>query len=72
MKAVPKKEWYSPENMTKYSKMYRERRDSPEYKRLNAEYERLEKDLLKYVDRGASKRNDPDVPHGYVWLFRRK
>jgi len=72
MKDVPKSEWNTPENNAKWQKMYQEMRASPEYKRHNDEYERLQKDLLKYVDTGESKRNTPDVPHGYVWLFRRK
>lgn len=72
MKNVPKTEWNSPENNAKWSKMYQEMRDSKEYKRNMTEYEKLQKDLVKYVDVGASKRKDPDVPHGYVWLFRRK
>jgi hypothetical protein len=72
MTGVPQSEWNTPENSAKWQKMYQERRNSPEYKRHMDAYERLQKDLLKYVDVGASKRNDPDVPHGYVWLFRRK
>jgi hypothetical protein len=72
MKDVPKSEWTTPENNAKWQKMYQEMRTSPEYKRHNDEYERLQKDLLKHVDVGASKRDTPDVPHGYVWLFRRK
>jgi hypothetical protein len=52
--------------------MYQEMKGSPAYKKLNEEYERLEKALSAYVDRGKSQRGDPEVPHGYVWLFRRK
>ncbi len=72
MKDVPRSEWNTPENSAKWRKMYLERRESPDYKRNMAESIRLDKDLLKYVDTGESKRNTPDVPHGYVWLFRRK
>jgi hypothetical protein len=72
MKNVPKAEWNTPENSAKWQKMYQEMRDSKEYKRIYAEYEQLQKDLLKFVDVGAARRNDPGVPHGYVWLFRRK
>lgn len=72
MKNIPKSEWNSPKNNAKWRKMYREMRDSPEYRQHNAEYKRLQKDLLNYVDVGASKQSGPDVPHGYVWLFRRK
>ena len=49
--------------------------ESPDYKRHRAEYERLQKEGLAYVDRtAAGKRlgDDPAVAHGYVWLFRRK
>jgi hypothetical protein len=72
MKKVPKSEWYAPENTAKWQKMYQEMRDTPAYKRDMAEYERLQKDMRKYVDTGASKRASPDVAHGYVWLLRRK
>lgn len=72
MKDVPKSDWNTPENRAKWRKMYLERRESPNYKRNMAKSIQLDKDLLKYVDTGESKRNTPDVPHGYVWLFRRK
>ena len=40
-----------------------------------AEYERLQKEILEYVEREATGNrlgNDPAVAHGYVWLIRRK
>ncbi|HEY7309316.1 MAG TPA: hypothetical protein VH643_08175 [Gemmataceae bacterium] len=72
MKDVPKSEWYTPENNAKWLKMYEEMRGSLANKKRTPEFERLDKDLQKYVDTGTSKRGSPDVPHGYVWLFRRK
>jgi hypothetical protein len=72
MKDVPRSDWHTAENQEKWQKMYREMKDSPEYKKHMAEYEQTEKDLQKYVDRLADRRGSPDVPHGYVWLFRRK
>jgi hypothetical protein len=73
MKDVPKSDWYTPENMAKWQKMYREMHDSPAYKEKMAEYERLQKDVRKYVvARDATPGGGPEVPHGYVWLFRRK
>ena len=50
-------------------------KDSPAYKRHMAEYERLQKECLDYIDRSAAGQrlgSDPAVAHGYVWLFRRK
>jgi hypothetical protein len=53
--------------------MYQEMRTSDAYKKQMSDYESLQKDLLQFVDRrGATMRDSPDVPHGYVWLFRRK
>jgi hypothetical protein len=75
MKGVPSSEWNTPENTAKWTKMYRELQESPPYKKHMAEYERLQRDLLKYVDRTRTSRidrPDPDVPHGFVWFFRRK
>jgi hypothetical protein len=71
MRGVPKRDWNTPENEEKWSKMYREMQESPAYKKLNEEYNQLEKDLKVFVDKGKSERGDPDVPHGFVWLFRR-
>jgi len=73
MKDVPKSEWHTPENSKKWTQMYQEMRTSEAYKKHRSEYESLQKDLLQFVDgRGATMRDIPDVPHGYVWLFRRK
>lgn len=72
MKDVPKAQWHTPENSAKWQKMYQEMRDSPSYKKQMGEYERLEKELKKYVEGEARGGRGPDVPHGYVWLFQRK
>jgi hypothetical protein len=72
MKKVPKADWNTPENMAKWQKMYQEMRESPAYKERMAEYERSQKELQKYVVAGDSRQSGPEVPHGYVWLFRRK
>lgn len=72
MKNVPKSEWNTPENMSKWQKMYLENRESPEHKQLTAESQRLEKEMQKYVAAKAARQGSADVPHGYVWLFRRK
>jgi hypothetical protein len=72
MKDVPKSDWNTPENSAKWQKMYKEMRESPTYKDQYAEYERLQKELQKYVMSDQSARPGPDVAHGYVWLFRRK
>jgi hypothetical protein len=73
MKAVPKSDWHTPENSAKWQKMYQKMRASAEYKRQNEEYDRLQKEMCKYVEGGKpGKTGGPDVAHGYVWLFRRK
>lgn len=73
MKGVPKSEWNAPQHMKKWTQMYQEMRTSAAYKKSMGEYEGLQKELMKFVDRGgATMRDSPDVPHGYVWLFRRK
>jgi hypothetical protein len=72
MKGVPKSEWNNPANSKKWQAMYQEMRNSPVYKEHMAEYERLQKELQQYVEADTSRRGSPDVPHGYVWLFRRK
>lgn len=72
MKDVPKSEWHTPENSAKWTKMYKERQESKEYKEAMAEYNRLEKELQKYVEPSPNRQDDPAIPHGYVWLFRRK
>jgi hypothetical protein len=72
MKGVPKSEWNTPQNSARWQKMYQEMRDSPAYKAHMADYERVQKDLKKYVDGPASGADAPAAAHGYVWLFRRK
>jgi hypothetical protein len=72
MKDVPRSEWWTPENNAKWTKMYQEMRNSPDYKRHMAECDRLENELRKYVDTKAARGGSADVAHGYVWLFRRK
>jgi hypothetical protein len=72
MKGVAKSEWNSPENNAKWQKMYKDMRESAEYKKHNAEYQRAEKDIARFVEKPAKDRGSPDEPHGYVWLFRRK
>jgi hypothetical protein len=72
MKDVPKSEWNTKENMAKWQKMYEGMRNSAEYKKHMADYEALQKEMLKYVKGPASRPDNPDTPHGYVWLFRRK
>src|SRR5262249_8959877 len=72
MKGVPQSDWHTPENSAKWQKMYRDMRDSPAYKKHMVDYEATQKELQNYVDRPNAKGAGPDVPHGYVWLFRRK
>jgi FG-GAP-like repeat len=72
MHGVPKSDWNAAENSAKWQKMYQEMKESAAYKKLSNEYEQLKKDLQAFVERGKSQRGEPDVPHGYVWLFRRK
>jgi hypothetical protein len=50
-------------------------KDSPDYKRHMAEYERTQLEGLNYVDhsdKGKQLGGSPDAAHGYIWLFRRK
>jgi hypothetical protein len=75
MKGVPQSDWNTPENSEKWQAMYNGMKDSPAYKARMAEYERLQKEGLVYIDRAAAGKrlgSDPAVAHGYVWLFRRK
>jgi hypothetical protein len=75
MKGIPVSEWNTPENSAKWQAAYNGMKDSPEYKRHMAEYERLQKEGLNYIDRSATGKqlgNDPAVAHGYVWLLRRR
>jgi hypothetical protein len=72
MKDVPKSDWNTPENSAKWQKMYKEMRESAVYKKNMTEYDQLNKDLQKYVDKAGSWGRGPDVASGYAWLFRRK
>jgi hypothetical protein len=75
MKGVPQSEWNTPKNMSKWQAMYTALRDSADYKRRMAEFERLQTEFPSYIDGSAKGQrigNDPAVAHGYVWLFRRK
>jgi hypothetical protein len=72
MKGVPKSQWLSRENNAKWQKMSQEMRESPAYKKHQAEYNQAQQDLKQYVDAGSSGVFAPAVAHGYVWLFRRK
>jgi hypothetical protein len=73
MKGVPQSDWHTPENSKKWQDLYQGMRNSAEYKKYQAEYERLQKEQQKYVEGGQGRLGeDPAVPHGYVWLFRRK
>ena len=71
MAGVPKSDWNTKENQEKWQKMYKAMQEAPEYKKLREEYERLEKEQQRFVDKDA-RRGTPDRPHGYVWLVRRK
>jgi hypothetical protein len=72
MRGVPKSDWNTPAHNAKWQKMYTDMKESPEYKKLRAEYDRAEKDLEAFVVKGKRQSPDASIPHGYVWLFRRK
>jgi hypothetical protein len=72
MNGVPKSDWETPENQAKFQAMYKELKQSPAHKKLQADYERLEDGLKAFVENQGSRGGDADVPHGYVWCFRRK
>jgi hypothetical protein len=73
MRGVPKSEWNTEANMAKWQKMYQEMKEAPAYKKCYADYQRLEKELLVFVEKWDLKRlGDPAMPHGYVWFYRRK
>jgi hypothetical protein len=84
LNGAPKSEWHTPENSQKWQKMYQEMKDSPAYKAQREEYERVQRALPKFVEQdllkalgrllgsATGRSGSPDVPHGYVWLFRRK
>jgi hypothetical protein len=75
MKGVPQSEWNTPENSAKWQKMYQAMRDSPSYKQHMEDYERIQKDINRYVKpaaQGQGPPGDPAASHGFVWLFRRR
>jgi hypothetical protein len=72
LRGVPKSEWISPENLAKWQKKYEEMKESPEYKKLNGDYQRYEENLKAFVTNEKSRNGSPDTAHGYVWLFRQK
>jgi hypothetical protein len=75
MKGVPQSEWNTPENQKKWRAMYEEMKGSPAYREKLEESQRLQEEVLIYVDRSAKGMHlgsDPAASHGYVWLFRRK
>jgi hypothetical protein len=72
MQDVPKSEWHTEENSEKWQKMYVELRDSAEYKRHRAAYDKARRELRRFVDATSSGADAPAVAHGFVWLFRRK
>jgi hypothetical protein len=46
--------------------------ESAEYKTAREDYDRLEKALAAFVEKGKSGESGPEQAHGFVWLFRRK
>jgi hypothetical protein len=73
MKGVPRSDWHTPANVEKWRKSYQEMQDSAAYKAKREEYERVQRLLPKFVAGPHNTRGrGPDVPHGYVWLFKRK
>ncbi len=72
MAGVPKSEWYTPENEAKWQQMYKDIRESKEFKEKNNQYARLRLEMHKFVERSPDRSIDADVAHGYVWLFKRK
>ncbi|HEV3162747.1 MAG TPA: VCBS repeat-containing protein [Isosphaeraceae bacterium] len=75
MKGVPQSDWNSPENSAKWQAAHKAMSDSPDYQRNMAEYQRLQKEVLEYVNSSTAGKQpgaDPAVAHGYVWLFRRR
>jgi hypothetical protein len=76
MNGVPESDWKTPENSKKWKDMYQSMRQSAPYKKHQEAYEDAQKSLAQFLEKPAKDsgalRNDPAVPHGYVWLFRRK
>jgi hypothetical protein len=52
--------------------MFQEMWATPAYQKLRDDYISLDKELQGLVETFNSKRDTPDVTHGYVWLFRQK
>lgn len=69
MKDVPRSDRNTPENRAMFQKMYEEMKESDAYTVLLAKYKQSEKEVQEYV---VSDRGNAVVPHGYVWLYRRK
>ena len=76
MKGAPQSEWNTPENSKRWQGMYEAMKESASYKKHRSDYEEAQKAIAPFLEKPAecsgSLRNDPAVPHGYVWLFRRK
>jgi hypothetical protein len=69
MGGVPKSEWNTEANMAKWQKMYQEMKEAPAYKKFFEDYQRLQKELLVFVEKGDDRQGRagvPAVPHGYV------
>lgn len=75
MKGVPQSEWNTPENSKKWQAMYKAMSESKAYKEQASRYEEAQKALLPFLEKPTKESRSVDgteVPHGYVWLFRRK
>jgi hypothetical protein len=75
MKGAPQSEWNTPESQEKWQTLYKAMQESPAYKERRDESTRLQKEMTSFVEQksnGGGIQGDPAVPHGYVWLFRRK
>lgn len=71
MNGIPKSEWESPEYQEKWQQMYRQMKESAPYKAAMDDYERLGENQKPFVDSEGA-RFGAGVPHGFVWLFRRR
>jgi hypothetical protein len=72
MRGAPRSDWESDENQAKWQEMYREMRESTAYQQVHAKYERTQIALKAFVEHRESSGDDADVPHGYVWYYRRR
>ena len=72
MRGVPQSDWESDENQAKWQELYKEMRESAAYQQLHANYERTQVALKAFVESRDSGDDDAEVPHGYVWYFRRR